>query len=339
MIQSLPKVLISSEAISVIEEESRNRIMETGGTLFGIIGQEGTIVVTHATKPGPNAFHAPGVFEKDLQYQQMLLNEMNIKYNVDYVGEWHKHMGQMSRPSEGDLNTARSILKDPEWSKEKLVVIIVNTVQDQVFISSFFISKNTLGFLPIESEIIPLRGIHPEGEFPREAEEIAAKGEKIEREKREVGSEAAKQWFGTKEGRNRLVHEKESLENIGLSYKTILREDKRLCFIIIAKNTVQFDKIIITLPRDYPSSPPDIVIQVSEELIPFRASKQISWTPEFKISDLVCDLVDSDSSDYKELVNKLRSAEKERERHIFMQLGEMAEYIISNLRHFLERRT
>lgn len=337
--QSHPKVLISSEAISVIEEESRKATMETGGVLFGVIGQEGTIVVTHATKPGPDAFHDPAVFEKDLHYQQTLLNQMNAKFNVDYVGEWHKHSGQMAYPSQGDLGTASSILKDPEWNKEKLVLIIANTVQNQVLISSFFISKDNFSFCPVQLETIQLRGIHPEGEFPRKAEEIAEKGEKIEREKREVGPEAAKQWFGTKEGRNRLVHEKESLENIDLSYKTILREDKRLCFIIIAKNTVQFDKIIITLPRDYPSSPPDIVIQVSEELIAFRASKQISWTPEFKISDLVCDLVDSDSSDYKELVNKLRSAEKERERHIFIQLGEMAEYIISNLRHFLGRRT
>lgn len=332
--QSHPKILISSEAISVIEEESRKATMETGGVLFGVIGQEGTIVVTHATKPGPDAFHDPAIFEKDLHYQQTLLNQMNAKFNVDYVGEWHKHSGQMAYPSQGDLGTASSILKDPEWNKEKLVVIIANTVQNQVLISSFFISKDNFSFCPVQLETIQLRGIHPEGQFPRKAEEIAAKGEKIEREKREVGPEAAKQWFGTKEGRNRLVHEKESLENIGLSYKTILRKDKRLCFTIIAKNTVQFDKIIITLPRDYPSSPPDIVIQVGEKLIRFRASKQISWIPEFKISDLVSDLLNSDSPDYQELVSKLRDEEKERREYTLI---EFADHIINDIMHFFSK--
>lgn len=336
MIQSLPKVLISSKAISVIEEESRNGTMETGGALFGVIGQEGTIVVTHATKPGPNAFHAPGAFEKDLQYQQNLLNRMNEKYNVDYVGEWHKHLGQMNCPSQGDLDTASSILKDPEWNKERLVVIIVNVVQDQVLISPFFISRNTFSFLRIKSEIIPLKGIHPEEEFPHEVKETQTHAGKIEREKTKAEFEGIKRWFETKEGRNRLVDEKESLENIGLSYKTILRKDKRLCFIIIAKNTLQFDKIVITLPRDYPSSPPDIVIQVGEKLIPFKASKQISWTPEVKISDLVFDLIDSDSSDYKELVNKLRTEERERGKYTLIQI---ADYMIDNLKHFWERRT
>ncbi len=329
--QNHPKILISSEAISVIEEESRKATMETGGVLFGVTSQEGTIVVTHATKPGPNAFHDPAVFENDLQYQQILLNKMNAKFNVDYVGEWHKHLGQMTCPSQGDLNTARSILKDPEWNKEKLVVVIATTVKNQALISSFFISKDNFSFCPIELEVIQLKGIHPEGELPRRAEEIPRNGEKKERKKKEGEFEGAEQWFETKEGRNRLVVEKESLENIGLSCKTILRRDKRLCFIIMAKNTVQFDKIIMTLPQDYPGSAPDVIIQVGEKLIRFRASKQISWIPKFKISDLVSDLVNGDSPDYQELVNKLTDEEKERREYTLI---EFADHIINDIMHF-----
>lgn len=330
MMQILPKVLISSEALTVIEEESRNGTTETGGVLFGVTGQEGTIVITHATKPGQNAFHAPGTFANDLQYQQNLLNIMNKRYNVDYVGEWHKHLGQMNYPSPGDSGTARTILKDPEWNKEKLIVIIANTIQGQVLISPFFISRNTPNFRPIKSEKIPLKVIHPEEGSPHRARKIQANGEKVETEKTEVEVEGIKQWFDTKDGKSRLVKEKESLENIGLSYKIILRKDKELCFIITAKNTLQFDKILITLPRDYPASPPDIVIQRGEKLMPFKGSKQISWTPEFTISDLIFDLTNSDTSDYQDLVNRLRSAEQEREKDTLIEVDERPSWLKSS---------
>lgn len=305
------KLLISSEAHAMIEEESKNKSTETGGSLFGLIGEKGTIIITHATKPGPNAYHSSSAFEKDLQYQQNLLNEMHKQYNVDYVGEWHKHLGIMNYPSVGDLHTAKSILNDPEWDKEELVVIIVNTNYEQVIISPYFISRDTPNFIPIESETILLRGIHPKKMFKYAKQASVLKQEEITTQAEKQKIHDIKNWYEKNEGKKRLTIEKESLKKFGLDYKTILRESKKLCFIIKVKNTIHFDKIIITLPPNYPTSPPELVVQRNEELITFMSSKLSTWNSKFMISDIVFDLVDNNSLDYRQLVNILTKKEKE----------------------------
>ena len=310
----LPKLLISDEALAIIEEESRYISAETGGSLFGVSGEEGTIIITHATKPGPNAYHSSSAFEKDLHYQQNLLNEMNKQFNVDYVGEWHKHPSIINHPSAGDLHTAKSILNDPEWDKEELVVIIVNINYEKVIISPYYISKNTPNFIPIESETISLRGIHPKKMFehPKQTNFIERKEIKIQAEK--LKNNDTKKWYETKEGKKRLKIEKESLEKIGLDYKTILRDEKKICFIFEVKNTIHFDKIIITLPHYYPTSPPELNVQREEEFITFMPAKINAWNSKFRISDIVFDLVDFNSPDYQQLVKILTKMEKKSRR-------------------------
>ena len=80
--------------------------IETGGQLFGFITEYGAPVVCYAIGPGPRANHQPTFFNQDTDYLQRTYNELNRRYGLRYIGEWHSHhqLG-LAKPSGHDANT------------------------------------------------------------------------------------------------------------------------------------------------------------------------------------------------------------------------------------------
>ena len=80
--------------------------IETGGQLFGFITETGSAVVCYAIGPGRNANHQPTFFNQDAEYLQTVYNELNRRYGLRYIGEWHSHhqLG-LARPSGHDAST------------------------------------------------------------------------------------------------------------------------------------------------------------------------------------------------------------------------------------------
>lgn len=80
--------------------------IETGGQLFGFVTEYGVPVVCYAIGPGRNANHQSTFFNQDTQYLQSVYNELNRRYQLQYIGEWHSHhqLG-LARPSGHDAQT------------------------------------------------------------------------------------------------------------------------------------------------------------------------------------------------------------------------------------------
>jgi len=118
-----PHIIILSPVLSFIEEEVMkvDYPLETGGLLLGSKLPHGRLI-THATPPGPKAFHHPGMFERDLEFSRAALDHFTRQTGVDYVGEWHKHPPSMIRPSEDDRKGVIEILKDPDYRTGDLVI-------------------------------------------------------------------------------------------------------------------------------------------------------------------------------------------------------------------------
>jgi len=98
--------------------------LETGGILIGESDASGWIRVTHASGPGPKAVHQPTYFLRDTEYCAAILTDYYEKFGVDYIGEWHSHVGRMNHPSSGDLLTLNSIMRDPDYNFDVFAMVI-----------------------------------------------------------------------------------------------------------------------------------------------------------------------------------------------------------------------
>src|SRR5688500_8918429 len=105
-----PHVLVLKSVLAEIEKEIdayRHSNIETGGILVGARLDDEVILVIGATGPGPRAEHHAAEYALDHVYAQRKLDLYTAKYpDTDYVGEWHRHPGNMDRPSRGDWETA-----------------------------------------------------------------------------------------------------------------------------------------------------------------------------------------------------------------------------------------
>ena len=118
-----PTIIIFSSVLRFIEEQVKAvpDQLETGGLLLGAALDNGRLV-THATPPGPKAIHQDGMFQKDLDFSQAILNHLAKKAGVDYVGEWHKHPPFLKGPSHGDREGAVAILQDSDYKTKGMLV-------------------------------------------------------------------------------------------------------------------------------------------------------------------------------------------------------------------------
>lgn len=80
--------------------------IETGGQLFGYLTENGSPIVCYAIGPGRNANHQTAFFNQDTEYLQSIYNELNRRYGLRYIGEWHSHhqLG-LAKPSGHDAST------------------------------------------------------------------------------------------------------------------------------------------------------------------------------------------------------------------------------------------
>ena len=119
-----PTIIIFSSVLRFIEEQVKAvpDHLETGGLLLGT-ALDDVRLITHATPPGPKAIHQEGMFEKDLDFSQAILNHLATKTGVDYVGEWHKHPPFLKRPSHRDRQNAVAILQDSDYQTKGMLVL------------------------------------------------------------------------------------------------------------------------------------------------------------------------------------------------------------------------
>lgn len=97
--------------------------IETGGQLFGYWSEDGVPVVLFAIGPGPKANHQRAFFNQDVDYLLRIGNELNRRFGLEHIGEWHSHhrLG-LARPSGHDANTMISTIREKNLGRFLLCI-------------------------------------------------------------------------------------------------------------------------------------------------------------------------------------------------------------------------
>jgi integrative and conjugative element protein (TIGR02256 family) len=142
---------------AVVEECTAFPEVETGGILVGkkIGGQN--IVVPFALGSGPKAKRSWTRFTPDVDWQQEALEKLFNRYQVNYVGSFHRHPGCYRQPSSLDAKTAQEIISSPDWAVSEAVFPIIIFKRRKVEIYPYYISRSSKGFHPIPWQIVPTK--------------------------------------------------------------------------------------------------------------------------------------------------------------------------------------
>jgi len=149
------KLILSKSASEEMKKECLSHpLVETGGILLGRFeGDE--ILAPFVTGAGPKAVRTASSFEPDVEWQQVILNELFEKYKVNYVGSYHKHPDYITCPSFIDYGTAIHILLSPEWNVSQIVFPIIVSNSKGIEVYPYYISRDSKDFRPIAMGIIP----------------------------------------------------------------------------------------------------------------------------------------------------------------------------------------
>lgn len=110
--------------------------------------------MTHVSGPGPNAVHTPAYFLRDTEYCARVLREHYNRFGVDYIGEWHSHVGLLRAPSSGDLLTLAGIMRDPDYDFQSFVMLLAVKAgrrRSRRELHGFVATKNTVSKVEIKN--------------------------------------------------------------------------------------------------------------------------------------------------------------------------------------------
>lgn len=146
---------LSQSAFSEIRREClRYPHTETGGILVGKFDSE-NVIVPFAIGSGPFARRSLVQFKPDVEWQQERLDRYYEKFDINYVGSFHRHPGSLSRPSSIDYCTAVRILSDPDWVVDESVFPIILLNGRKIVIYPYYISRKRLKFELMTMFIVP----------------------------------------------------------------------------------------------------------------------------------------------------------------------------------------
>lgn len=124
-------VVVSQEALEKMKSLAlRSGPIETGGVLVGcdaeLDGRRHALVIVHATQPGPGAIRRPVMFDRDKSYCTFLVHQYHsmTKGSLNYVGEWHSHPTDDTRPSPLDNASLYEVVNNPSYRMANPISII-----------------------------------------------------------------------------------------------------------------------------------------------------------------------------------------------------------------------
>lgn len=105
-------IIIVPSVLATIRREAQSAPRtETGGALVGYATREDEVILTHASGPGPRAELARDSVLIDGEYTTAFCNLLyhNSCRQLDYVGDWHRHLGFSVEYSQRDLTAMLDI--------------------------------------------------------------------------------------------------------------------------------------------------------------------------------------------------------------------------------------
>lgn len=141
----LPRTVLD-RILSLVAEHD-DPTTETGGIIVGH-DHGRTINVTSVGEPGPNAVHEPTRFTRDLHYAGKVAADAWRRDRSQWIGEWHTHPRGRPAPSDLDLRTYVSLLRNPSLRLDRFIAVVVTTAPNTT-IAAWIVTSTTVGRLPI----------------------------------------------------------------------------------------------------------------------------------------------------------------------------------------------
>lgn len=326
---SIPTVSILRQALDVIRREALRSKVETGGVLIGSRSKDGdgSFLVTHATPPGPRARHGSHFFERDVEYQQEILDDLSLRYGVQYLGEWHKHPRNYPVPSPGDLLGVRELLGDPSYGVDEILFPIVICEKDLGFLLHPFFVRDcgpATDFVTMRWHELPM-SIEPDGVFSDPSSVSGVdEGEPCARVTPDPSStwknwfqvlpfssgptapvsarstaglatealpqeEVVKpdQWYRCPSGRERLGEEQRLLRSFGLIAQPFTTTEDNLCFSFARAGGRE---IVLVCPASFPEMAPKLLLR-DAPITKHRVVRGLNWMIGSRLVDLVVPLL------------------------------------------------
>jgi integrative and conjugative element protein (TIGR02256 family) len=124
----IKKVIIPPAIKAFMSEQARAaKGNEVCGILLGYFRGGGTVEVEEASDAGPNAKSTPSGCWRDVGYVQQWIDEklQQGDEKLRYVGEWHSHPSQDTRPSHIDVDSLMGIASSSNYLCPTPVMIIL----------------------------------------------------------------------------------------------------------------------------------------------------------------------------------------------------------------------
>lgn len=121
-----PVIAVANRAVRLMFEQTAAVIddLETGGILLGTTS--GTVAdVRHAGTAGPNAVRERTRFTRDREHAAQFAKACFAADASQWIGEWHTHPGGQPIPSEQDLITYGTLMRDDDLHLDAFVALIV----------------------------------------------------------------------------------------------------------------------------------------------------------------------------------------------------------------------
>ncbi|EFO81189.1 hypothetical protein OSCT_0923 [Oscillochloris trichoides DG-6] len=151
-----------TDAYQRIQDESCDSPgRETGGILVGRmfhLSDGPYLVVVAASGPGGNADRRSHTYAPDTLSRQQELERWRTQYaafQVDYVGEWHKHPPGMRQLSTGDTLQVIDILSDDSYKLPDGIFTPLVTIEDTVFyLHTYYYPRETLRPVAVTYQVV-----------------------------------------------------------------------------------------------------------------------------------------------------------------------------------------
>lgn len=270
-------IKITHSAYKTIEGESLNRNTETGGRLIGCLN---CLVVLEATLPGKDAELGSYHFTTDVEEDKRILDMIVRKYQgrVSSMGYWHRHPGNMSHPSTGDLMQAQSLIKDTALSGDKnpLYCFISNIVNGKVKLYAYSLSYGDENF-----EVCKLILIDDNSEEVK----YALKNEPVVIQTKSINfwDDTNFQFYLTTRGKERIKQELKELEFAGYKATALRRQADNRLLLDIQKDGLS---LLVIPPIEYPIGAPRFVDKVTGKEIT-KLSVLYNWNSDFSIKQVL----------------------------------------------------
>jgi integrative and conjugative element protein (TIGR02256 family) len=229
---------VSNSALGSIERECRRYPdAETGGILVGFRTGHSTdadvsVIITHATGPGPNSQRSAAHFVKDTPYLQSELEMLFQYHQVNYLGVWHKHPSDLPVPSSGDVASAMEELEGRTVGLDELMIPIAVVRSGIVDVYPYVINGGKV--TGIDWRLVPHDDL-PDGRA------------------------VATQWHETEAGQQRLADELAVFNALNL--KVQVRQGADGSYRVHAPLVDGSDRTLVFLCHaDYPVAHPDVAL-------------------------------------------------------------------------------